>query len=106
MVKALCRLVLRPSLFLCAKKRVVCWVLIYLWQYRGEIRGGRFVRGFLGEQFAWPYAVESLRAMRKQLESEQSISLSAVDPLNLTGIVLAGERMPAIPGKTIAILIP
>ena len=68
---------------------------------RGEIRGGRFVDGFLGEQFALPVAVESVRAMRR-LQSEQgTIALSAADPLNLVGILVPGERVPAISGNTV-----
>jgi ATP-dependent Lhr-like helicase len=68
---------------------------------RGEIRGGRFVDGFLGEQFALPVAVESVRAMRK-LDAEQgAITLSAADPLNLVGILVPGERVPAISGNSV-----
>ena len=69
---------------------------------RGEIRGGRFVDGFLGEQFALPVAVESLRATRKMLKTGETIVLSAADPLNLVGILVPGERVPAISGKTVA----
>ena len=69
---------------------------------RGEIRGGRFVDGFLGEQFALPVAVESLRATRKLALTGETIVLSAADPLNLVGILLPGERIPAISGKTVA----
>jgi ATP-dependent Lhr-like helicase len=68
---------------------------------RGEIRGGRFVDGFLGEQFALPVAVESVRAMRKVPASGESITISAADPLNLVGILVPGERVPAISGKTV-----
>ncbi|HVV68858.1 MAG TPA: DEAD/DEAH box helicase [Gammaproteobacteria bacterium] len=66
---------------------------------RGEIRGGRFVSGFLGEQFALPYAVESLRAMRNKAQQASEITISAVDPLNLVGIVLPGKRVMAVSGK-------
>jgi ATP-dependent Lhr-like helicase len=69
---------------------------------RGEIRGGRFVSGFLGEQFALPVAVESLRAARKQEPSGEVITLSATDPLNLVGIIVPGERVAAISGKTVS----
>jgi ATP-dependent Lhr-like helicase len=69
---------------------------------RGEVRGGRFISGFLGEQFALPVAVESLRAMRKTEPSGESITISAADPLNLVGIIVPGERVPAISGKTVA----
>jgi ATP-dependent Lhr-like helicase len=69
---------------------------------RGEIRGGRFVSGFIGEQFALPVAVESLRAARKQRPNENVITVSAADPLNLVGIIVPGERVPAISGKHVA----
>ena len=69
---------------------------------RGEIRGGRFVDGFLGEQFALPVAVESVRATRNLPLSGETITLSAADPLNLVGIVVPGERVPAISGKTVS----
>jgi ATP-dependent helicase Lhr and Lhr-like helicase len=69
---------------------------------RGEVRGGRFVNGFLGEQFALPVAVESLRAMRNQQPSSEIITVSAADPLNLVGIVVPGERVPANSGKVVA----
>ena len=68
---------------------------------RGEIRGGRFVDGFLGEQFALPVAVESLRATRKMPLTGETIVLSAADPLNLVGILVPGERVPAISGRTV-----
>jgi ATP-dependent helicase Lhr and Lhr-like helicase len=68
---------------------------------RGEIRGGRFVDGFLGEQFALPVAVESVRAMRKLDPEPGTITLSAADPLNLVGILVPGERVPAISGNSV-----
>ncbi|MGE5207100.1 MAG: DEAD/DEAH box helicase, partial [Chlamydiota bacterium] len=68
---------------------------------RGEVRGGRFISGFLGEQFALPVAVESLRAMRKSELTGETITISAADPLNLVGIIVPGERVPAISGKTV-----
>ncbi len=68
---------------------------------RGEIRGGRFVDGFLGEQFALPVAVESVRAMRKLDAASGTITLSAADPLNLVGILVPGERVPAISGNSV-----
>jgi ATP-dependent Lhr-like helicase len=69
---------------------------------RGEIRGGRFVDGFLGEQFALPVAVESVRAMRGLPLSGETTILSAADPLNLVGILVPGERVPAISGRTVS----
>jgi ATP-dependent Lhr-like helicase len=62
---------------------------------RGEIRGGRFVNGFAGEQFAVPDAVGLLRKMEKQ-SSNELVSISGADPLNLTGIIIPGKRVPAI----------
>jgi ATP-dependent Lhr-like helicase len=70
---------------------------------RGEIRGGRFIDGFLGEQFALPVAVESVRALRKLPPSGETITLSAADPLNLIGIVVPGERVPAISGRSLTL---
>jgi ATP-dependent helicase Lhr and Lhr-like helicase len=107
---------------------------------RGEVRGGRFVDGFQGEQFALPVAVESLRANRKKsvassqlpvpsfststpttaepppaeqfspraesrkpsAETCERVVISAADPLNLVGIIVPGERIPAISGRTVA----
>jgi ATP-dependent Lhr-like helicase len=68
---------------------------------RGEVRGGRFVNGFLGEQFAMPEAVESLRAVRNLAATGEEITISAADPLNLVGVIVPGERVPAISGKTL-----
>ncbi len=70
---------------------------------RGEVRGGRFVDGFLGEQFALPEAVESLRAQRKLPPNANSerVIIAAADPLNLVGIIVPGERVPAISGKSV-----
>jgi len=69
---------------------------------RGEIRGGRFVDGFLGEQFALPVAVESMRATRKLPPNGEVVTVSAADPLNLVGIVVPGDRVPAISGRTVS----
>jgi ATP-dependent Lhr-like helicase len=69
---------------------------------RGEIRGGRFISGFIGEQFALPVAVESLRAMKNLPLNGEIITISAADPLNLAGIVVPGERVPAISGKHVS----
>jgi ATP-dependent helicase Lhr and Lhr-like helicase len=70
---------------------------------RGEVRGGRFVDGFLGEQFALPVAVESLRAYRKLPQNTQGerVVIAAADPLNLVGIIVPGERIPAISGRSV-----
>ena len=71
---------------------------------RGEIRGGRFVGGPFGEQYALSEAVESLRAARRQAESrgaEEPIRVAAADPLNLVGIVVPGDRVAAVPGREV-----
>ncbi len=68
---------------------------------RGEIRGGRFVSGFMGEQFALPIAVESLRAMRGSQTSGETVTISAADPLNFVGILLPGARVGATSGKVV-----
>jgi ATP-dependent Lhr-like helicase len=66
-------------------------------ELQGEIRGGRFVSGFVGEQFALPEAVESMRALRKTgFALPQEVKLSACDPLNLAGVILPGPRIPAV----------
>lgn len=66
---------------------------------RGEVRGGRFVKGFSGEQFALPEAQESLSAATAW-KQEREIAVAGADPLNLVGILIPGERIPAIPGRT------
>ena len=68
---------------------------------RGEIRGGRFVAGFIGEQFALPVAVESVREIKHIEPSGETITISAADPLNIVGILVPGERVPAISGRTV-----
>jgi ATP-dependent Lhr-like helicase len=92
---------------------VVCWQLLRVepgwlppWrelvaclrrlEARGEIRGGRFIAGLSGEQYALPEAVGVLREIRRKPVGEQDVSLSGVDPLNLTGILTAGQRLPAL----------
>lgn len=69
---------------------------------RGEIRGGRFVSGFLGEQFALPIAVDSLRAARNRPMSGEVVTVAAADPLNLVGIIVPGERVAANSARTVA----
>jgi ATP-dependent Lhr-like helicase len=63
---------------------------------RGEIRGGRFVSGFSGEQYALPEAVQALRDIRRKPDPEQWISLSAADPLNLAGILTPGAKVSGL----------
>ena len=72
--------------------------LLYVYrrmEARGEIRGGRFVQEFSGEQFALIEAIPQLRKLRKQDNTEETLCISAADPLNLTGIITPGERIPA-----------
>jgi ATP-dependent Lhr-like helicase len=68
---------------------------------RGEIRGGRFIAGFAGEQFALPEAVDLARTVRRAPKNGERIVLSAVDPLNLTGIVTPSPRVPAVLGNVV-----
>jgi ATP-dependent Lhr-like helicase len=68
---------------------------------RGEIRGGRFVAGLSGEQFAAPEAVGLLREMRRRTREGEWVSLSAADPLNLLGILTPGARLPALAANRI-----
>ena len=65
-------------------------------EVRGEIRGGRFVAGFGGEQFASSDAVGRLRAVRKSEKMDELVVLGAADPLNLVGILTPEARVPAI----------
>ena len=68
---------------------------------RGEVRGGRFVNRFSGEQFALPEAVGELRRIRRAAPSGRVLTLSAADPLNLTGIVTAGERVSSTAAREV-----
>jgi ATP-dependent Lhr-like helicase len=63
---------------------------------RGEIRGGRFVNGFSGEQYALPEAIGSLRAVRRDAPSGELVAVSGADPLNLVGIITPGEPVAAL----------
>jgi ATP-dependent Lhr-like helicase len=77
-----------------------------LWAFRrmearGTMRGGRFVNGFSGEQYAHPDAIDVLKSVRKQQHSGETVRISAADPLNLTGIVLPGPRVPAVGSNTV-----
>lgn len=67
---------------------------------RGEVRGGRFVAGFGGEQFAWPGAVDALRRARRA-DQHVEVLVAGVDPLNLTGIITPGQRVPARAGNRV-----
>ena len=68
---------------------------------RGEIRGGRFVAGVAGEQFALPEALALLREVRKRPLTGELLAVSAVDPLNQLGTLLPGSKVPALPGNRI-----
>ncbi|MGE4605438.1 MAG: hypothetical protein AAEJ52_01705, partial [Myxococcota bacterium] len=63
---------------------------------RGTIRGGRFVTGFVGEQYALPGAVDALRQTRRLERKGETVQVSGADPLNLVGIITPGSRIPAL----------
>jgi ATP-dependent Lhr-like helicase len=75
--------------------RDVVWALRRL-EARGTVRGGRFVNGFVGEQYALPEAVDLLRQVRRKPHDGELVRLSGCDPLNLVGIILPGSRIPAL----------
>jgi ATP-dependent Lhr-like helicase len=68
---------------------------------RGTVRGGRFVTGPAGEQYALPEAVDALRRVRREERSGERVWISALDPLNLAGVLLPGGRVPAQAGKAV-----
>ncbi|HEY3699880.1 MAG TPA: hypothetical protein VGK97_11145, partial [Spongiibacteraceae bacterium] len=68
---------------------------------RGEIRGGRFLAGLSGEQFALPEALPALRAMRKEELADELICVSGADPLNLIGLIVPGPKVPALSGNRV-----
>ena len=71
---------------------------------RGEIRGGRFVSGFVGEQYALPDAVEAVRNVRRLAPDREPVIVSCTDPLNLVGILTPGPRVPVQSNQSIAYL--
>lgn len=78
--------------------------LLYVYRLleaRGEVRGGRFVTGFSGEQFALPEAYTQLRELKRRPATEHYVVIAAADPLNLTGLVTPGERIAALVGNRI-----
>ena len=75
--------------------RDIVWALRRM-EARGTARGGRFVTGFAGEQFALPEAVDQLRAVRRRERSSEVVRVSATDPLNLAGILLPGPRITSV----------
>ena len=80
--------------------REILWAFRRL-EARGTIRGGRFVTGFVGEQYALPEAVEALRQVRRLERSGEIVRVPGVDPLNLVGILTPGPRLPAIRRRTV-----
>ncbi len=94
-------LLARESLVLSWRDLLVCYRRLEL---QGEVRGGRFVSGFTGEQFALPEAVDALRGMRKAglgRTPMPEVRLSAADPLNLSGVILPGARVPAVAAQLV-----
>jgi ATP-dependent helicase Lhr and Lhr-like helicase len=75
--------------------REVQWALRRL-EDRGLVRGGRFVGGFSGEQYALPAAVEQLARVRKTPRTQEQVVVNATDPLNLVGLIVPGETVPAV----------
>lgn len=75
--------------------REIVWAFRRL-EARGSIRGGRFVSGFTGEQFALPEALETLARIRKTPRNGEQIRICGSDPLNLVGILTPGDRIPAV----------
>jgi ATP-dependent Lhr-like helicase len=69
---------------------------------RGEIRGGRFVAGFVGEQFALPEAVDTLRTVRRQSGAGETVLVHTGDPLNLVGVLTPGGRVSPYTNQVIA----
>ncbi len=83
--------------------REILWALRRL-EARGVVLGGRFVAGFTGEQFALPEAYEQLRSIAKSPPEGHTVRLSAADPLNLTGVILPGSRVPSLRNRTVTII--
>ncbi|MBV8301468.1 MAG: hypothetical protein JOY68_06060 [Candidatus Dormibacteraeota bacterium] len=80
--------------------RDVLWALRRM-EARGTVRGGRFVNGFAGEQFALPEAVDTLRTVRRTQPGGEVVTLSATDPLNLVGVIVPGSRVTAVRTNTV-----
>ncbi|CAG9234467.1 Lhr family ATP dependent helicase [Paraburkholderia tropica] len=78
--------------------------VLHRMEARGQVRGGRFVTGLSGEQFALPEAVALLRDVRRRGDrsDDETVCIAAVDPLNLVGSVLPGEKVPAVAGNRLA----
>jgi ATP-dependent Lhr-like helicase len=71
-------------------------------ELRGDVRGGRFVAGFDGEQYAWPRAVKLLRAVRRDGRREL-VEVSPADPLNFRGILTPDARVSPQKGGRVAV---
>lgn len=82
--------------------RQLQWALRRL-EDRGLVRGGRFVAGFSGEQFALPAAIEGIKAVSRRPDTGATVTVNAADPLNLTGVILPGARVPAVRTNTVEI---
>jgi ATP-dependent Lhr-like helicase len=82
--------------------RDILWALRRL-EARGVVLGARYVAGFTGEQFALPEAAEQLRSVARHPSQGLVVQLSAADPLNLTGVILPGPRIPAQRARTITL---
>jgi ATP-dependent Lhr-like helicase len=76
------------------------WALRRL-EDRGLLRGGRFVAGFSGEQYALPHAADELTRVRKMPRPGERVVVNATDPLNLVGIIVPGETVPAVRTKRV-----
>ena len=86
----------------CAPPWYVLRPILRRMEARGEIHGGRFVSGVSGEQYGLPNAVETLRQIRREASEPTITYVSAVDPLNLIGIITPGPRIPALPSNMLA----
>ena len=75
--------------------REIQWALRRL-EDRGLVRGGRFVAGFSGEQYALPAAVEHLTRARRAPRQQERVVINATDPLNLVGVIVPGATVPAV----------
>ncbi|HYV60207.1 MAG TPA: DEAD/DEAH box helicase, partial [Acidimicrobiia bacterium] len=76
------------------------WALRRL-EDRGLVRGGRFVSGFSGEQYALPHAADELTRVRKMQRTGERVVVNATDPLNLVGVIVPGETVPAVRTKRV-----
>jgi ATP-dependent Lhr-like helicase len=83
--------------------RELLWALRRL-EAQGEIRGGRFVSGYIGEQFALPEALDALRAVRRSGASGEEVTLAPSDPLNLIGVILPGSRSASIAAGSVRLI--